>query len=86
MQKSKLHNPLQLDPGNLSEKERAAESIVRLPTNLCVAIKEFKKSKVIRNTIGGNLATSYLAVKSAEWKAMKDMTLKEEVEILLEKY
>jgi glutamine synthetase len=36
--------------------------------------------------LGEGLATSFMAVRESEWKALKDMNLEEEVRLLVERY
>ncbi len=81
-----LAEPVAVDPGTLTESERNNREIDRLPTNLGEAIEHLSADKVILNALGTELAQAYLAVRKAEWEAMKDWELKEEVKLLLERY
>ncbi|WP_236147084.1 glutamine synthetase family protein [Scytonema millei] len=75
-----------VDPGSLPQSEREAKGIDALPTNLGEAIAHLQTDKVLLNALGKELAQAYIAVRLAEWEAMKDWTLKEEVKLLLERY
>lgn len=75
-----------VNPGSLSQSEREARGIEALPTNLGEAIAHLQTDKVLLDALGKELAQAYIAVRLAEWEAMKDWTLKEEVKLLLERY
>jgi len=81
-----LRNPAIVDPATLSEEERQARSIERLPTSLAEAVAALENNSVLRAALGQPLATTLEAVRLAEWQAMKDCTLEEEVTLLLERY
>lgn len=74
------------DPGSLSEVEQAAAQIERLPQSLDTAIVALEHNSVLLAALGPALAQTYLAVRRAELAAMKDLTLEEEVRLLLERY
>jgi glutamine synthetase len=46
----------------------------------------FEQDEVLTTALGRPLATTLLAIRRAEWSAMKDFTLAEEVALLLERY
>jgi glutamine synthetase len=81
-----LPEPVAIDPGNLSESERSENKIDLLPTNLGEAIKYLKQDEILLTALGQDLARAYLAVRQAEWEAMKDWQLAEEVKILSQRY
>ncbi|GIV84209.1 MAG: glutamine synthetase [Candidatus Roseilinea sp.] len=81
-----LGEPVNGDPADLSEAERAARSIRQLPTTLGEAIAALEQDAVLLDALGDALARSYLAVRRAEWEAMKDLPHAEEVQLLLERY
>jgi glutamine synthetase len=78
--------PVQTDPAGLSDAERAARRIDRLPASLGEAIEQLEADRVLLGALGPGLATAYLAVRRAEWEALGGMTLEEEVRLLLERY
>jgi len=78
--------PVTIDPAHLSAKQRSERQIDRLPETLGDAIAHFAQNELLRNALGQDLAQAILAVRQAEWNAMKDMTLEKEVELLLERY
>jgi len=84
--KMKLGNPVNKDPADLTKDELLEENINLLPSNLGQAIDHFKKDRVILDMLGKDLAQSFLAVRKAEWEAMKDFSIEEESKILLERY
>ncbi|MGB9634335.1 MAG: glutamine synthetase, partial [Chloroflexaceae bacterium] len=45
-----------------------------------------ERDDVLLEALGGDLARSYLAVRRAEWQAMKDLSHEEEVRLILERY
>jgi len=81
-----LGEPVAVDPGNLSEIERQELAIDALPMNLGEAIAHLKNNQILINALGAKLAKAYLAVRNAEWEAMKDMSFQQEVKLLLERY
>ena len=75
-----------MDPADLPEAERVARGIRPLPANLSEALAALEQDEVLLQALGPELARSYLAVRRAEWEAMKDLPHEEEVRILLERY
>jgi glutamine synthetase len=78
--------PVATDPGDLSEAERGARGIDPLPANLGEAIAHLRNDEILLNALGSELAQAYLAVRTGEWEALKDLELAEEVKLLLERY
>ncbi len=78
--------PLDIDPGVLSTDELQESGIQLLPQNLGQAIKSLQNDSFLLDVLGVELAQAYLAVREAEWEAMKDMDLTAEVNLLLERY
>jgi glutamine synthetase len=81
-----LGEPVAVDPGHMTESERCDRAIELLPTNLGDSIEQLSNNKVLLDALGPELAQAYLAVRKAEWDAMKDLELAEEVKLLLERY
>ncbi len=81
-----LSEPVQCDPGTLSEGERRKRGIQRLPETLGVSIEHLTQDAVLLAALGPALAQAYVAVRKAEWEAMQDYTLDDEVALLLERY
>ncbi len=81
-----LPHPIDVDPATLTESERQNHNINRLPINLGEAIAQFQQNQVLQDAFGSNLASAFLAVRQAEWEAMKDWTLEQEVKLLIERY
>ena len=79
-------NPVNQDPGYLSIEERDTNQIDRLPDNLGQAIAHLQQDDILLTALNPQLAKAFLAVRQAEWLAMKDWDLKAEVKTLLEKY
>lgn len=84
--KMKLQPPVQVDPAIYSHREMEEKGIIPLPENLGNALKNLEQDNVILNALRPELSKSYLAVKKAEWDAMKDLSLEEELDLLLDKY
>ena len=82
----KPSDPVAIDPGNFSEVELATRGISRLPENLGEAIAQLSRDRLLLDALGMELSRAYLAVREAEWDAMKEMELEEEVNLLLERY
>lgn len=81
-----LSDPVQVDPGNIVGDERTSRGIDRLPRDLGQSIRELEKDNVLLDSLGQDLARAYIAVRRAEWEALKDMSLEDEARLLLEKY
>ncbi len=81
-----LGEPVAVDPGTIAESDRSALGIDLLPTNLGESIEQLSADQVLLNALGSELAQAYLAVRKAEWEAMKDLELEAEVKLLLERY
>jgi len=79
-------DPVQIDPADLSEAEMQSRGIRRLPTTLGEAIEALEQDTVLKDAVGPDLFGSFVAVRRAEWEAMKDLSHEEEVRLLLERY
>jgi glutamine synthetase len=64
-----LGEPTMVDPGNLSEEERAARGIRRFPTTLAQALDNLEGDRVLLEALGPLLAGAFLAVKRLEWQS-----------------
>jgi len=62
----KLPPPVNVDPYNLSDREREALGIDRLPQSLKEAITNLKRDEILLKALGERLATSYIAVKELD--------------------
>jgi glutamine synthetase len=82
----KLPEEVTLDPGLIPETDRIARGIDLLPQNLGEAIAALRKDEVLLEALGEALAASFIAVRQNEWEALKEMSLEEEVELLVERY
>lgn len=78
--------PVNIDPGRLKVGERQQRRIDRLPEDLGEAIAQFSQNSVLQEALGPELAQAFLAVRKAEWDAMRSMELCDEVKLLLERY
>ena len=79
-------NPVTVDPGKLSEEERSTQGIERLPSNLGEAIAHLQENDVLIQALNPELSQAFLAVRQAEWSAMKDWELEQEVKTLWGRY
>jgi glutamine synthetase len=59
--------PLNRDPGTLSDAERAERGIERLPTTLAEALDALEADDTLAAAMGAELHGSYLEVKRSEW-------------------
>ena len=84
--KLSLPPPTQFDPSLLSEQELREKNIRFLPRNLGESVSELSMNKVLLDALRPPLAKALLAIRETEWKAMKEMTLEEEVQLLLQRY
>ncbi|MDX2170521.1 MAG: glutamine synthetase family protein [Deltaproteobacteria bacterium] len=81
-----LPPPVDFDPGQLSDAERAARGIVRLPASLDDALAALEHDPVLLAALGEPLARAYLAVKRAESRELGGLALADEVARLVEAY
>jgi glutamine synthetase len=58
--------PVNQDPGNLSDDERERLGIRRFPTTSTEALDELERDEVLMRALGAGLATEYLKVRRAE--------------------
>jgi glutamine synthetase len=59
-------DPVDEDPGNLSEEERARRGIRRFPETAAEALDELEKDEVLMDALGAPLAAEYLKVRRTE--------------------
>lgn len=64
--------PLNRDPGTLSDEERAAQGIERLPPTLAEALDALEADDTLAAALGEELFGSYLEVKRSEWEQSTD--------------
>jgi glutamine synthetase len=64
--------PVDQDPGNLTDAEREARGIRRFPLTSAEALDELEKDTVLMGALGADLATEYLKVRRAEAAAYAD--------------
>ncbi|WP_013320759.1 glutamine synthetase family protein [Gloeothece verrucosa] len=81
-----LVDPVAVDPGTLTDQELQEKAIQRLPSNLGEAIQQLEKDQVLLAALGADLAQAFIAVRRAEWEAMKDWSLEQQVKFLLNYY
>jgi glutamine synthetase len=78
--------PVTADPGLLPPEQMLAQQIELLPQNLAASLQWLERDGVLLAALGRDLARAFLAVRRAEWEAMKGMDLADEVKLLLERY
>lgn len=64
-----LPEPTEADPASLSDAERAARGIMRLPASLDAALDNLERDPVLLPALGDLLGRSYLAVRRSEARA-----------------
>ena len=78
--------PLQVDPGNLTDQERHHLGIDRLPVHPDEALGHLNDDEVLLNALGPQYARTFTAVRRAESDGLDDLDLSQEVALLLERY
>ncbi len=58
-----------IDPGRMSEEERARRGIERFPTTQAEALDALEADELLMEALGPELSRSYLAVKRSEYEA-----------------
>ncbi len=81
-----LPKEVKIDPGLLDEQERQRQGIVLLPGTLGEALDALEQDGVLLGALGSERAQAYLAVKRAEWEALRGYGLDQEVRLLAERY
>lgn len=81
-----LPEPVDCDPGVLSDAERTKRGVERLPTTLGEALQRFAGDVVLNHAMGAPLAQAFTAVRRAEQKTLSAASLETEVQLLLERY
>jgi glutamine synthetase len=64
--------PVNEDPGNLTDAEREQRGIRRFPLTASEALDELERDEVLQKALGAGLATEYLKVRRAEAAAYAD--------------
>jgi len=57
------------DPATISDEEREARGIVRLPDSLSVALDALEADDVLMSALGPMMSSAYLTVRRSEWTA-----------------
>jgi glutamine synthetase len=72
-------DPVEVDPATISEAERKARGILRLPATQEEALDALERDDVLTTALGPVLARSYLAVRRSEWTAysLQDATFEQ---------
>lgn len=78
--------PVTIDPGNLTDEERAQSGIKRLPETLDAALDALQADTLLNREMGPLLASSYLAVKRLESAFFQEQSPEEETRQHLYKY
>lgn len=78
--------PVEVDPGNLSDDERKRRGIQRLPQSLDAALDALQHDSVLLDALGPQLATAYIAVKRLEASYFAERTAEEEARAHVYKY
>jgi glutamine synthetase len=75
-----------VDPADLSEAECRQAGIERLPVDLREALGHLLRNDLLQAALGPELSRAYVAVRRAEWDALNDLSLDEEVKLLWQRY
>jgi glutamine synthetase len=78
--------PLDIDPGNLSDEERTQRGIKRLPQTLDAALDALEADLALTEALGPMLAEAYVAVKRLESRWFADKSPEEEARQHFHKY
>ena len=61
--------PVEVDPATLSDEERAARGVERMPASQAEALDALSDDGLLLGALGTDLAGAYLAVRRSEWEA-----------------
>ncbi len=81
-----LPDEAKFDPGRLTDHERAERHIEALPRSLPEALAALEGDAALLAALGAERTRTYLAVRRAEWAALHDLSLADEVRLLAERY
>lgn len=86
--KNKIQPPPSTDKNifEMTEAQRLEEGIEALPGSLEEAVKEMKKSELIKEVLGDHIFNKYVEAKSKEWDDYRTKITKWELEQYLTKY
>jgi glutamine synthetase len=84
--KRKLAAPKAAEEDLFHVSEARRQRMVSMPGSLGEAIREYKKSRLIRQTFGEDLFNSYLAAKTQEWDAYRVQVSRWELDRYLATY
>jgi glutamine synthetase len=78
--------PLDVNPHDLSEEERARRHIRRYPTTLEEALAELERDKLLLDALGPSLAREFVAVRRAEWNDLGNVPVEQEIATYFRRY
>ena len=81
-----LPEEVAVDPATLTDSQRNLKQIDPLPRNLGESIQKLQQNQTLLSALGSDLATAYIAVRQAEYQAMKEWSLEQEVKQLIDRY
>ena len=81
-----LPEAVAVDPQTLTDSQRNSQQIDRLPSSLGESIQQLQQDRILLSALGQDLGTAYLAVRQAEYQAMKEWSLEQEVKLLIDRY
>ena len=84
--KLSLPEPLQRDPGNLSDEERKALGVELLPISVVEALEKLDRDEALKSALGGEYYRVYSAMRRFEHKERGDYNLEKERSLLLTRY
>ncbi|MGW8182198.1 MAG: glutamine synthetase, partial [bacterium] len=85
---NKLHlpDPIQCDPGSLSDMERESLGVQLLPVSVPEALEKLERDQVLKEALGGEYYRVYTAMRRFEHKERGDYDLEKERSLLLTRY
>jgi glutamine synthetase len=66
-------DPVDVDPASLTDEARRAGGVTPLPASLDAAIAALEQDSVLQEILGAPLTRSFLAVRRAEWDALRTL-------------
>jgi len=86
--KNKLTPPASVERNiyDMTPSERQQAGIASLPADICDAVREMQRDKLVMDTLGPHIAENYIRAKLAEWDAYRIRVTPWEVERYLATY
>jgi glutamine synthetase len=81
-----ITEPVDINTYNLTPEQEKQLGIMRLPSNLSIALDEMKKDPYVREVLGDHIFDKYVSAKEKEWALYNNAVHSWEIESYLAAY